>query len=38
MSIWDLSNELLDETMHLAAQEGIPLQLHVEGESDDTYR
>ena len=35
--IWDLSNELLDETMHLAAQEGIPLQLHVEGESDDTY-
>ncbi len=35
--IWDLSNMLLDETMHLAAQEGIPLQLHVEGESDATY-
>lgn len=35
--IWDLSNELLDETMHLAAQEGLPLQLHVEGESEDTY-
>ena len=35
--IWDLSNELLEETMHLAAQEGIPLQLHVEGESASTY-
>ena len=35
--VWDLSNELLEETMHLAAQEGIPLQLHVEGESADTY-
>ena len=35
--VWNLSNELLDETMHLAAQEGLPLQLHVEGESDDTY-
>ena len=35
--IWELSNDLLDETMHLAAQEGLPLQLHVEGESDDTY-
>ena len=23
--------------MHLAAQEGLPLQLHVEGESEDTY-
>ena len=28
--IWELSNDLLDETMHLAAQEGLPLQLHVE--------
>lgn len=36
-AIWDLSNMLLEETMHLAAQEGIPLQLHVEGESDATY-
>ena len=35
--IWELSNDLLDETMHLAAQEGLPLQLHVEGESEDTY-
>ena len=35
--IWDLSNMLLDETMHLAAQEGLTLQLHVEGESDETY-
>ena len=35
--IWDLSNELLEETMHLAAQGGFPLQLHVEGESDETY-
>lgn len=35
--IWDLSNELLLETMHLAAQEGISLQLHVEGELESTY-
>ena len=35
--VWDLSNELLEETMHMAAQGGFPLQLHVEGESDDTY-
>ena len=35
--IWELSNDLLDETMHLAAQEGLPLQLHVEGESEETY-
>ena len=35
--ILDLSNLLLDETMHLAAQQGLPLQLHVEGESDATY-
>ena len=35
--IWSLSNMLLEETMHLAAQEGIPLQLHVEGESEATY-
>ena len=35
--IWQRSNNLLIETMQLAAREGIPLQLHVEGESDDTY-
>ena len=35
--IWNRSNSLLLETMSLAAKEGIPLQLHVEGESDDTY-
>ena len=34
---WDRSNKLLLETMTLAAKEGIPLQLHVEGESDETY-
>ena len=35
--IWDLSNTLLLETMHLAHQEGIALQLHVEGELESTY-
>ncbi|MBQ70109.1 MAG: hypothetical protein CMA65_01285 [Euryarchaeota archaeon] len=35
--VLELSNLLLDETMHLAAQEGLPLQLHVEGESEETY-
>ena len=35
--IWSRSNALLFETMQLAAKEGIPLQLHVEGESDETY-
>ena len=35
--IWSRSNALLLETMELAAKEGIPLQLHVEGESDETY-
>jgi len=35
--IWDLSNMLLEETFHLAAQHKIPLQLHVEGDSDETY-
>jgi TatD-related deoxyribonuclease len=35
--IWSRSNSLLFETMSLAAKEGIPLQLHVEGESDETY-
>jgi TatD-related deoxyribonuclease len=35
--IWDLSNMLLEETFHLAAQHNIPLQLHVEGDSDETY-
>ena len=35
--IWNRSNVLLQETMELAARENIPLQLHVEGESDLTY-
>lgn len=35
--IWSRSNALLIDTMKLAAKEGIPLQLHVEGESDETY-
>ena len=35
--IWSRSNALLVDTMKLAAREGIPLQLHVEGESDETY-
>jgi TatD-related deoxyribonuclease len=35
--ILELSNQLLDETMHLASQQGLPLQLHVEGESEATY-
>ena len=36
--IWDLSNDLLSETMALAANEGFALQLHVEGELESTYR
>ena len=36
--IWELSNTLLLETMHMARQEGITLQLHVEGELETTYR
>ena len=36
--VWNLSNRLLEETMSLAAKEGIPLQLHVEGELEPTYR
>ena len=36
--IWELSNTLLLETMHMAHQEGIALQLHVEGELETTYR
>lgn len=35
--IWELSNSLLLETMHLAQQEGVTLQLHVEGELETTY-
>ena len=35
--VWNKSNELLLETMHMASQEGIPLQLHVEGELQSTY-
>ena len=36
--VWNLSNLLLEETMSMAAREGIPLQLHVEGELESTYR
>ena len=35
--IWDLSNELLLDTMELAANDGFALQLHVEGELESTY-
>ena len=35
--IWDLSNELLLDTMKLAANDGFALQLHVEGELESTY-
>ena len=35
--VWELSNQLLEETMHLAAQEKVVLQLHVEGELESTY-
>ena len=35
--IWNLSNELLLETMKLAANDGFALQLHVEGELESTY-
>ena len=35
--VWRLSNQLLEETMHLAAQENVVLQLHVEGELESTY-
>lgn len=36
--IWELSNDLLLETMKLAASDGFALQLHVEGELESTYR
>ncbi len=36
--IWNLSNQLLLETMSLAATDGFVLQLHVEGELESTYR
>lgn len=36
--IWELSNDLLLETMKLAANDGFALQLHVEGELESTYR
>ena len=36
--IWELSNDLLAETMRLAATDGFALQLHVEGELESTYR
>ena len=35
--IWNRSNTLLLETMKLAKKEDIPLQLHVEGDSNQTY-
>jgi len=35
--IWDLSNELLLDTMKFAASDGFALQLHVEGELESTY-
>ena len=35
--IWDLSNELLLDTMTLAATEGFAIQLHVAGELASTY-
>ena len=35
--IWDLSNELLLDTMKFAANDGFALQLHVEGELESTY-
>ena len=35
--IWDLSNELLLDTMKMAANDGFALQLHVEGELESTY-
>ena len=35
--IWELSNNLLLETMKLAASDGFALQLHVEGELESTY-
>ena len=35
--IWNRSNALLLETMKLAKKEDIPLQLHVEGDSNQTY-
>ena len=35
--VWQLANRLLEETMDLARKEKIPLQLHVEGESESTY-
>ena len=37
-NIWELSNTLLLETMNMARQEGVALQLHVEGELETTYR
>ena len=36
--IWELSNELLLETMSWAAGDGFALQLHVEGELESTYK
>ena len=35
--IWNRSNALLLETMKLAKKEDLPLQLHVEGDSTQTY-
>ena len=35
--IWQLSNDLLKDTMELARKESIPLQLHVESGVDEVY-
>ena len=35
--VWDLSNQLLKKTMKIANENNVSLQLHVEGESDETY-
>lgn len=36
-SVWDRSNSLLGETLAIAAREGIPCQLHVEGDEAAPY-
>jgi len=35
--VWDLSNQLLKKTMRIANDNKVSLQLHVEGESEETY-
>jgi TatD-related deoxyribonuclease len=36
-SIWERSNALLGETLAIAAREGVPCQLHVEGDESAPY-